>query len=301
MTKRGGIATRLRERIMGGIETGALRAGDRLPSARELAPQFDADPRVVASAYRTLSMEALVEVRPKSGVFVSHAACNGQNAEKVPVNWLAEVFVEAVRKGLPISELGSVVFDFSETRRIRAAVVADTVDQAMGIAAELKREYGLNATPHHIDELRGKSLSPKLAAARVFFAANDCAMEVSKVARMMSRPMVAIALREDLFDAAWLSLLQTPSYVVVTDAAFAQKIPRIFPKVVSRETVTVLVVGSDDLSAIPPDAPTYVTESARRSIGKTRLPGRVIRPRRLFSDDSVRDVVCFIMAHNSDA
>lgn len=300
MTKKGGIAIRLREKILTGIESGALRAGDRLPSSRELAPEFDADPRVIAAAYRTLSGEALVEIRPKSGVFVSSSACNRSLAAGPPVNWLANVFVEAVRKGLAMSELGSVVFDFAETRRIRAAVIADTIDQAIGISAELKREYGLNASHHHIDEMLGKHLPPKLAGAQVFFAGNDCARQVSKVARTMRRPMVAISIRPDIFDAEWLSLIQGDVYVVATDPAFVKKLPRIFPENASVSNVKVMVVGSDDLSAIPPNAPTYVTESARRAIGKTRLPGRIIRPRRLFSDSTVRDVVSFIMAHNAE-
>lgn len=300
MTKKGGIEGRLRERILKGIESGALRAGDRLPSSRELASEFEADPRVIAAAYRTLCLEALVEIRPKSGVFVSPAACNRSLAAGPSVNWLADVFVEAVRKGLPMSEFGSVVFDFAETRRIRAAVVADTTDQALGITAELKREYGLNASSHHIDEMLGGRLPPKLAGAQVFFAANDCAKEVSKVARAMRRPMVAISIRHDIFDAEWLSLIQGEVYVVATDPAFVKKLPRIFPENASAKKVKVMLAGSDDLSTIPPDAPTYVTESARRLIGKIRLPGRIIRPRRLFADSTVRDVVSFIMAHNAD-
>lgn len=299
MTKKGGIAGRLRERILNGIETGALRGGDKLPSSRELAPEFDADPRVVAAAYRTLVLEALVEIRPKSGVYVSPTACNRPLAARLPMNWLADVFVDAVRKGLPISELGSVVFDFAETRRIRAAVVADTADQAAGISAELKREYGLTASPHHLDELLGSRLPPKLAAAQVFFAANDCASQVSRVARTIGRPMVAIALRPDVFDAEWVSLIQGQIYVVATDPAFVQKIPRIFPDSDSVKNVKVMLVGTDDLSTIPANAPTYVTESARIAVGKTRLPGRTIQPRRLFSDSTVRDIVSFIMAQNS--
>ena len=244
-------------------------------------------------------MEALVEVRSKSGVYVSPSACNRPADKPLPVNWLAEVLAESVRKGLPLSELGAVVFDFSETRRIRAAVVADTIDQAHGIAAELKREYGLTASHHHIDELRARKLPAKVAAARVFFAANDCALEVRKTARALRRPMVEVSLRTDVFDAEWLSLLRSRVYVVATDPAFREKLPRVIPDSSSRENVTVLLVGSDDLSAIPPDAPTYVTESARRSLGRTRLPGRIIRPRRLFSDNTVRDVVRFIMAQNA--
>lgn len=298
MTKKRDIAVRLREKILGGVSSGALRAGDRLPSSRALAPEFEADPRVIAAAYRILSMEALVEIKPRSGIYVSRIACEEAMAQPVPLNWLADVFVNAVTKGLPISELGSVVFDFAETRRIRAAVVANTTDQAVGISAELKREYGLNASPYHLDEIAGPRRPAKFMTAAVVFAANDCATQVREVTRALRRTMIAISLRPDVLDAEWLRLAKGRVYVVATDPAFAMKIPGIFPPALPALDVSVLLVGRDDLSVIPPEAPTYVTESARRAIGKTELPGRVIRPRRLFSDATVRNVVSFIMAHN---
>lgn len=299
MTKKGGIASRLRETILSGIDSGALKMGDRLPSSRELAPEFDADPRVVASAYRALSMEALVEIRPKSGVYVSTGAAARPATPPVPVNWLADVFVDAIRQGVPISELGSSVLDFAETRRIRAVAIADTADQALGISAELKREYGLSASPHHVAEIRAARLPPKVASAQVFFAANDCAPEVSRITRALKRPMVAVSLRPDIFDADWMLLIEQKVYVVATDPAFIQKIPKIFPRGDAARNVKLMLVGRDDMSLIPRGAPTYVTESARRALGSTRLPGRVIRSRRLFSDDTVRDVVSYIIAHNS--
>ncbi len=299
MTKKGGIASRLRETILSGVDSGVLRAGDRLPSSRELAPEFDADPRVVAAAYRALSMEALVEIRPKSGVYVSSGASNRPAAASVPVNWLADVFVDSIRLGVPIHELGSSVLDYAETRRIRAAVIADTADQALGISAELKREYGLSASPHHLAEIRAERLPSKVASAQVFFAANDCALEVRKIARSLKRPMVAVGLRPDIFDADWMLLIEREVYVVATDPAFIRKIPRIFPRSDAELNVKLMLVGRDDMSLIPRGAPTYVTESARRALGTMRLPGRVIQSRRLFSDETVRDVVSFIIAHNS--
>lgn len=302
MTKRNGIADRLRDRILKGIDNGALQAGDRLPSSREFALEFGADPRVIAAAYRQLSMEALVDVRPKSGVYLLAAAQRKADKPSVSVNWLADMFVEAIRRGVPLPELGSSIFDFAETRRIKAVSVADTMDQAVGISGELKREYGLVAAPHHLDEIRTSRLPPKVAAARVFFSANDCAREVRKVARELKRPMIAICARPDLFDSAeWQALKGRDVYMIATDPAFVTKARAIFKRTGATAKLRVMIAGRDDLARIPAGAPTYVTESARAIIGKTRLPGHVIKPRRLFSDATVRDVVSFIIAHNSTA
>ena len=302
MTKRNRIADQLRDRILKGLDTGALQVGDRLPSSREFALEFGADPRVITAAYRQLSAEALVEIRPKSGVYLSANALQKADKPFVPVNWLADTFVEAVRRGMPLSELGSSVFDFAETRRIKAVSVADTLDQAIGIGAELKREYGLVAAPHHLADLGSSRLPPKVTSAQVFFAANDCALEVRRVARELRRPMVAICARTDLFDdAEWQALKGRDVYVIATDPAFVTKLRAWLQHTGAPAKLRMMIAGQDDLSLIPPEAPTYVTESARAVIGKTRLPGRVIKSRRLFSDATVRDVVSFIIAHNSTA
>lgn len=299
MTKRGEIAESLRRRILGAVESGALRAGDRLPSSRELSPEFGADPRVIAAAYRTLAAESLVEIRQKSGVFVSSAAADSPGDAYVPPNWLANVFVNGVCRGVPLSEIGAAILDHAETRRIRAAAIADTSDQAIGICSELKRDYGINATPFHINDARARRVSAKLANAMVIFAANDCAPEVREIARALKRPMIPILLRPDLFDAEWLTLMEHQVYVVATDLSFIRKLSPVISRLERESRVHLLQVGRDDLSAIPHGAPTYVTESARRAIGKTRLPGRIIRPRRLFSDETVLNIVSFIVGQNS--
>src|SRR5438128_1594412 len=61
------IAEVMRRRVLGGVASGTLRRNDRLPSARELASEFDVDPRLVLSAYRVLSREGIVEIRRRSG------------------------------------------------------------------------------------------------------------------------------------------------------------------------------------------------------------------------------------------
>jgi len=300
MTKRTGIAELLRERILKAIDDGALCAGDRLPSTRELASEFRADPRVIAAAYRELSMESLVEVRPKSGIYVAGAAASERHRLSAQSNWVTEMFVDAIGRGVPLPDLGPAILDFSEARRMRAAAVAETVDQAVGISRELKREYGLNSTSHHLAEIRSARPPLGFCSAHVIVATNSCASEVRRVA--LNRPVISVSARPDLFNnAEWLSLTDREVYIVVTDPGFVPKVRQALQRTKSPAKVRVIVAGRDDLSRIPAGAPTYITESARIAIGKTRLPGRVIKPRRLFSDTTVRDIVSFIVAQNSSA
>jgi hypothetical protein len=69
--------------------------------------------------------------------------------------------------------------------------------------------------------------------------------------------------------------------------------------------VRVLIVGRDDLEAIPADAPTFVMSSAREPVaalfGGRGGPGRPIQPRRFFSDDAARELLTFLVRANMAA
>jgi GntR family transcriptional regulator len=63
----------LMEQIRHGIETGALKAGDQLPTIRKLAEDLVMNPNTVVRAYRELEHEGIIEVRHGSGAYVSDA------------------------------------------------------------------------------------------------------------------------------------------------------------------------------------------------------------------------------------
>ena len=48
--RRADLAETLRRRIVSAVTAGLARRGDRLPSAREVAAELDADPRLVLAA-----------------------------------------------------------------------------------------------------------------------------------------------------------------------------------------------------------------------------------------------------------
>src|SRR5262249_7100561 len=58
------------EQIKHGIETGAMRAGDQLPSVRQMAEDLLINPNTVVRAYRELEHEGIVELKHGSGAFI---------------------------------------------------------------------------------------------------------------------------------------------------------------------------------------------------------------------------------------
>ena len=61
------------EQVKHAIETGAMRAGDQLPSVRQMAEDLVINPNTVARAYRELEHEGIVELRHGSGAFIREA------------------------------------------------------------------------------------------------------------------------------------------------------------------------------------------------------------------------------------
>jgi len=58
------------ERLKHAIATGAIKAGDQLPSVRKMAEDLLINPNTVVRAYRDLEHEGILDLRHGSGVFV---------------------------------------------------------------------------------------------------------------------------------------------------------------------------------------------------------------------------------------
>src|SRR5262245_54244398 len=67
------IYLQLMDQIKHAIETGALRAGDQLPTMRTLGEELVVNPNTVIRAYRELEHEGVIELRHGSGAFISDA------------------------------------------------------------------------------------------------------------------------------------------------------------------------------------------------------------------------------------
>src|SRR5512133_537034 len=130
------IADLMRRRVLGGVAVGTLRRHDRLPSARELAAEFDVDPRLVLAAYRVLAREGLVDIRRRSGIYVAGTPSVPGGPVVVADGWVVDVLFAGIERGLAAPRLGDWLRRCVTTRRLRAAVVALAYDQLEGLCGE---------------------------------------------------------------------------------------------------------------------------------------------------------------------
>ncbi len=68
------IYLQLKERVIGMMLDGALKAGDALPSVRQIAAQYQLNPITVSRAYQELVDDKLVEKRRGIGMYVTEGA-----------------------------------------------------------------------------------------------------------------------------------------------------------------------------------------------------------------------------------
>jgi len=70
------------DQVRGGIASGVLAVGDRLPTVRQLAVDLSINPNTVVRAYRELELGGLLETHQGTGTFISTQKLRGGEAER---------------------------------------------------------------------------------------------------------------------------------------------------------------------------------------------------------------------------
>jgi GntR family transcriptional regulator len=65
------VYLQLMDQVKHAVDTGALRAGEQLPTIRRLAEELVVNPNTVVRAYRELQHAGVIELRHGSGAFIS--------------------------------------------------------------------------------------------------------------------------------------------------------------------------------------------------------------------------------------
>jgi GntR family transcriptional regulator len=102
------VYLQLIEQVKHAIETGAVRAGEQLPSVRQVAEELVINPNTVARAYRELEHEGIIELKHGSGAFVRESI--------LPREQLMRKAHAVVKSAL--DELGSLDLGEDEIRRL---------------------------------------------------------------------------------------------------------------------------------------------------------------------------------------
>lgn len=297
------ILENLRQRILSGLHLGTLAPGDRLPSTRELAATLGVAPRTVIAAYRALEGEGIVEMRPRSGIYVTRGSASERAMLPQLANWVVDVLVQSVSRGIPPREFPERVRRCIDTLRLRAACIECNADQIHSICTELYQDYGLESDPVDLDRLNAgdRTAMESIRNADVLITTSSHAVDVQRFAELVKRPSIIVSLRAEMVEEMVRLLGAGPVYFVCSDPRFVRVIGDVLEPSGHGDNVHAIVVGQDDLDSIPGGAPTYLTSSARKSLGERQLSGRIVPTPRVFSTQSARELLSFIVSRNMSA
>ena len=76
------VYRQLIDQVRGGIASGALAAGDQLPTVRQLAVDLAINPNTVMRAYRELELGGLLETHQGTGTFIANKKIERKTAER---------------------------------------------------------------------------------------------------------------------------------------------------------------------------------------------------------------------------
>ena len=293
------IADVIRQRVLAGLHLGLIRAGSRLPSARELGRDLGAHQRSVMTAYRALEQDGVVEVRARSGVYVAaHALSTGWLLPQFQ-EWVVDTLVGGLRRGVPGPALPDHIRRCLQTVQLRALCTECNHDQLRYLCSELERDYGLATTSAELDVLSAAAAGSALTQVDVLVTSSFHADQIRRIARRVGKPWIAIVLRNDFVSEIMRHLARGPVYFVVADPRYAEKLALIYGRVRGTANLRPLVAGRDDLGCIPPSAPTYITTAAReRLVDDTPLLSRVAPLERMFSRDTAREIFSYVVGAN---
>ena len=142
-----------------GIASSDLKAGERLPSTRELARRFHVHQNTVSSAYRELAAKGLVRFKKGSGVYVSETS---NSAQAQTLDALFTRFLDNARqRGYSRDEIHGLLRKTLGGKTTKRFLVIES-DPALRdiIVAEIKNKTGLQTDGTSLEEISIAHIEP---------------------------------------------------------------------------------------------------------------------------------------------
>src|ERR1700722_18369025 len=107
------------DQVQAGIASGALRAGDQLPTVRQVAVDLAINPNTVLRGYRELEIRGVLETQQGTGTFISDRKVKKDDAERArQLSQLVGEFVaRAGASGFTVQELMGRLTEFDDRRK----------------------------------------------------------------------------------------------------------------------------------------------------------------------------------------
>jgi GntR family transcriptional regulator len=95
------------DQVLGGISAGSLKAGDQLPTVRQLAVDLAINPNTVVRAYRELEIRGVLATQQGTGTFITDKQPEKNDLERQRriAQLVGELLAKAGAEGITLQEL----------------------------------------------------------------------------------------------------------------------------------------------------------------------------------------------------
>jgi DNA-binding transcriptional regulator YhcF (GntR family) len=281
------IAAALRARIMADVHLGQAAGTERLPGVRALAAEFDADHRTILAALRRLSDEGLVEMRPRSGIYVALP----QAWPLLPDSddeWLVDSVMVAFRRRVTPRELAERVVRI--TMPVRHALCIESTDEHRRILCdEVHNSYGFRSSEMDVAEMETRG--DLLLEADFIVTTMFHMVEVTAAAKKVGTPVFMMSMEAEVGRVIYGQLSLGEVFFIGTDPRIAEKIETALKATGLAANARAVIAGVDDPDAIPSDRPVYVFPSAIALVKSSRVLARATVLRYEFPDSVARHLL----------
>ncbi len=95
------------DQVQGALASGRLKAGDQLPTIRQVAVDLAINPNTVTRAYREMEIRGMLETQQGTGTFIAEqsVATDSRTRTRQMQQFAAEVIARAGANGFSLTEL----------------------------------------------------------------------------------------------------------------------------------------------------------------------------------------------------
>ncbi len=307
------VLERLRNHVVGEMHIGHVQAGDRLPTYREVAREWEVDHRRVAVAYRELEAEGLVEIRDRQGVFLREQEKVGGEMPTETAEWVAdEVLAEAWRRRMKIPELPELLRRCTASVKLHCACIESTEDYRWVICRELSEWFGFAASPVEADRLSSHSTSggvpvvdvdsipAEIREADLLVSTLFHAPALRAAAEALGKPYVVVRMHPSAARAIERHLRKHDLTVLCLDPRFGRRVQIFAGKQLTGRIRVILADDARAIARIDPGEPVLASAAVAQRLGRDL--NFVVNPRTpAFDPTSARELARVLIRLNLEA
>jgi DNA-binding transcriptional regulator YhcF (GntR family) len=258
------------------VHFGALSAGQRLPTVRQLARDGGINLKTAFKIYRSVARAGLVEIRPQSGIFVRSGRGKMEQAYRRSVRQFVDrVKAEAARLNLTPQRLAHLLALGGQVpRQVTCAVLECNREQTRLFAQELEEKLGVKALPVELFAPAPPSRAGQVLRQADFLLTTDFHWEEgTKVAQRYRKKILRVRLDGGFIRMVLSAARRGPFTMIITDTSMQQRmLQAMAPSLKPVELDRIRLVHAGDKAGI--------AEASRRggSVYVSPLCAKTVRP-----------------------